>query len=222
MAPKAVPELLVKKRKRDEQWAAERAAAAVDSRKKARATRKIIFKKAEKYVKEYRDKVQLRPVSRWRRERATAESERRNGHHRATSRRLSRRSADGRSGPHTPHSMFLIAAVIYNRWTHAALPRIHTGAGRDQAEARGQVQGRLLRRAGGEADVRDPHPRSEPRRAQGAFRRRPTEGTCCPFRRVVCRPPDTAASAPFLSEHRPRRSCSCCVCARSTTRSSCG
>uniref|UniRef100_A0A7S0WER7 60S ribosomal protein L7 n=1 Tax=Chlamydomonas leiostraca TaxID=1034604 RepID=A0A7S0WER7_9CHLO len=49
-----VPELLAKKRRRDETWAAERAAASLEARKKARATRKDIFKRAETYVKEYR------------------------------------------------------------------------------------------------------------------------------------------------------------------------
>jgi hypothetical protein len=50
-------ELLAKKRKRDEQWAAEKAASAVEAKKKARTTRSAIFKKAEQYVKEYRSKV---------------------------------------------------------------------------------------------------------------------------------------------------------------------
>lgn len=53
-----VPELLLKKRKRDETWAAERAAASLEARKKNRATRKEIFKRAEQYVKEYRQQVQ--------------------------------------------------------------------------------------------------------------------------------------------------------------------
>jgi hypothetical protein len=52
-----VPELLAKKRKRDEQWAAAKAAAAVEARKKASDTRKAIFKRAEAYVKEYRAQV---------------------------------------------------------------------------------------------------------------------------------------------------------------------
>lgn len=56
-----VPELLAKKRKRDEQWAAERAAAALEARKKGRATRKEIFKRAEQYVKEYRSQVHMAP-----------------------------------------------------------------------------------------------------------------------------------------------------------------
>lgn len=54
-----VPELLAKKRRRDETWAAERAAASLEARKKARATRKDIFKRAETYVNEYRQQVQL-------------------------------------------------------------------------------------------------------------------------------------------------------------------
>jgi len=53
-AGQKVPELLVKKRKRDDAWAAKREAAALDARKKARAQRREIFKRAEQYVKEYR------------------------------------------------------------------------------------------------------------------------------------------------------------------------
>jgi large subunit ribosomal protein L7e len=52
MAP--VPELLAKKRKRDEAWAAKKATAALEARKKARETRRDVFKRAESYVKEYR------------------------------------------------------------------------------------------------------------------------------------------------------------------------
>lgn len=52
-----VPELLVKKRKRDEAWAAKRAALALENRKKAREVRKDIFKRAEQYVNEYRQQV---------------------------------------------------------------------------------------------------------------------------------------------------------------------
>jgi hypothetical protein len=57
MATSVVPELLAKKQKRDAQWQAEKAAAALEARKKARTTRKTIFKRAEAYVKEYRQKV---------------------------------------------------------------------------------------------------------------------------------------------------------------------
>ena len=57
-----VPELLAKKRKRDEQWAVEKAAATVEARKKARTTRKEIFKRAEKYVAEYRSQVTTLPA----------------------------------------------------------------------------------------------------------------------------------------------------------------
>jgi large subunit ribosomal protein L7e len=62
MAP--VPELLAKKAKRDEAWQAQRQAAALEARKKARAQRREIFKRAEQYVNEYRqqekDTIRLR------------------------------------------------------------------------------------------------------------------------------------------------------------------
>lgn len=57
MAP--VPELLAKKRSRDEAWAAKKATAALEARKKARESRREIFKRAEQYVKEYRQQVGL-------------------------------------------------------------------------------------------------------------------------------------------------------------------
>ena len=52
-----VPETVLKKRKRNEDWAAKKAAAIVDAKKKSKTTRKEIFKRAEQYVKEYRDQV---------------------------------------------------------------------------------------------------------------------------------------------------------------------
>lgn len=52
-----VPESVLKRRKRDEDWATKKAAAATDAKKKARDQRKDIFKRAESYVKEYRDQV---------------------------------------------------------------------------------------------------------------------------------------------------------------------
>jgi large subunit ribosomal protein L7e len=62
MAP--VPELLAKKAKRDEAWQAQRASAALEARKSARAQRREIFKRAEQYVNEYRqqekDTIRLR------------------------------------------------------------------------------------------------------------------------------------------------------------------
>jgi len=54
MAPPAVPESVLKKRKRDEDWAAKKAAAAAEAKQKSVASRKEIFKRAEQYVKEYR------------------------------------------------------------------------------------------------------------------------------------------------------------------------
>lgn len=59
MAPAkgGVPETLLKKRKRDEDWAAKRTATSDATKKKAKASRKEIFKRAEAYVKEYRSQV---------------------------------------------------------------------------------------------------------------------------------------------------------------------
>lgn len=53
MAP-PVPESVLKKRKRDEQWASQKAEKAAIAKSKAKENRKIIFKRAEQYVKEYR------------------------------------------------------------------------------------------------------------------------------------------------------------------------
>ncbi|TGZ84292.1 60S ribosomal protein L7 [Ascodesmis nigricans] len=50
-----VPETLLKKRKQSEKTAEERKAAAVERKKQNKAKREVIFKRAEKYVKEYRD-----------------------------------------------------------------------------------------------------------------------------------------------------------------------
>eukprot|EP00889_Picochlorum_renovo_P005227 jgi/Picre1/32257/NNA_007603.t1 len=63
MAP-AVPETILRKRKRNEQWAAAKAAAAAEASAKSKSQRKEIFKRAEQYVQEYRkqeaDLVRLR------------------------------------------------------------------------------------------------------------------------------------------------------------------
>lgn len=52
-----VPELLLKKRNRDAAWAEKKATAALEARKKSREQRREIFKRAEQYVKEYRQQV---------------------------------------------------------------------------------------------------------------------------------------------------------------------
>lgn len=52
-----VPETILKKRKRDEEWATKKAALVAETKKKSKANRKDIFKRAEQYVKEYRDQV---------------------------------------------------------------------------------------------------------------------------------------------------------------------
>jgi len=52
----AVPESILKKRKRNEQWAAAKAAEALAVAKKNKANRGVIFKRAEQYAKEYLQK----------------------------------------------------------------------------------------------------------------------------------------------------------------------
>jgi large subunit ribosomal protein L7e len=53
-AVKAVPESVLKKRKRDEAWATQRQELLQATKAKAKANRKVIFKRAEQYIKEYR------------------------------------------------------------------------------------------------------------------------------------------------------------------------
>lgn len=65
MAPAAVPESLLKKRQRDEKWALEKTQKAAVAKKEAKEKRKVIFKKAEAYVKEYRSQVTVPLPARW-------------------------------------------------------------------------------------------------------------------------------------------------------------
>ena len=59
MPPAPVPETALKKRRRDEEWAAARATAAAEARSKRAASRADAFKRAESYVKEYRAQVRF-------------------------------------------------------------------------------------------------------------------------------------------------------------------
>lgn len=60
-----VPELAAKKAKRDGQLAAQRAADALEARKTAKETRRVIFKKAAAYVNEYKQQVRRRRRRSW-------------------------------------------------------------------------------------------------------------------------------------------------------------
>ena len=60
----AVPETALKRRKRDEAWAAKKAAAEAEAKAAAEKNSQEIFKRAEKYVKEYRDRVRFGEPSR--------------------------------------------------------------------------------------------------------------------------------------------------------------
>merc|ERR1719263_2470314 len=66
MADAQVPESLLKKRKRNDAWAAAKAAEADKAKKDHKAKRAAVFKRAEAYVKEYREKE--RDIVRLRRE----------------------------------------------------------------------------------------------------------------------------------------------------------
>lgn len=52
-----MPESVLKKRKRSEDWAAKRADAAKAKQLKAKSQRREVFKRAETYAKEYRQQV---------------------------------------------------------------------------------------------------------------------------------------------------------------------
>lgn len=52
-----VPETLLKKRKRDEQWALARKEQLQEAKVRNAKNRKVIFKRAEQYIKEYRQQV---------------------------------------------------------------------------------------------------------------------------------------------------------------------
>ena len=55
-----MPELVLKKRKRDELWAKQRQEQLQTAKAKSKDNRKVIFKRAEAYVKEYRQQVRRR------------------------------------------------------------------------------------------------------------------------------------------------------------------
>ena len=55
----AVPETALKRRKRDEAWAAKKATADAEAAAASKKNSEEIFKRAEKYVKEYRDQVRF-------------------------------------------------------------------------------------------------------------------------------------------------------------------
>ena len=52
-----VPESVLKKRKRDEQWSLARKEQAEEAKLKSIQNRKVIFKRAEQYIKQYRQQV---------------------------------------------------------------------------------------------------------------------------------------------------------------------
>lgn len=59
-APAPVPETLLKKRKRDEKWAADESAALVAAKTRNAKNRTLIFKRAQQYEEEYKKQVSTR------------------------------------------------------------------------------------------------------------------------------------------------------------------
>jgi large subunit ribosomal protein L7e len=64
-AAAVVPETLLKKRKRDEEWASARKQQLEAARSKNAKNRQLIFKRAEQYIKEYRSQVRGNRCSIW-------------------------------------------------------------------------------------------------------------------------------------------------------------
>lgn len=58
-AKKAIPESVLKKRKREEQWALAKKQVLAAKKKKSRESRKLIFARAQQYAKEYETQVLL-------------------------------------------------------------------------------------------------------------------------------------------------------------------
>ena len=56
-APATVPETLLKKRKRDEQWAAAKAEEVASAKTRNAKNRTLIFKRAQQYQEEYEQQV---------------------------------------------------------------------------------------------------------------------------------------------------------------------
>mgnify|MGYP002775593235 FL=1 len=55
--PATVPESVLKKRKRDDQWSLTRKQKAEETKSNSAANRKGVFKRAEQFIKEYRQQV---------------------------------------------------------------------------------------------------------------------------------------------------------------------
>ena len=60
---KPVPETVLKYRKRVEAWSAEKAAKEKETAKRIEEKKKIVFKRAEEYVKEYRQQASMTSAS---------------------------------------------------------------------------------------------------------------------------------------------------------------
>lgn len=156
-----VPETVLKKRKRDEEWATKKAAQQADAKKKAKESRKEIFKRAEQYVKEYRAKVCTRvALCGARRHPLCVQS----------LQRAAKRCSVCSKVQCTCAEAWLFAAFssewspgLHLDWLLLVLMGLcaRSGGRHYPPEAGGEGQERLLCRAGGQGRVCGPHPRNQ-------------------------------------------------------------
>jgi len=129
----AVPETALKRRKRDEAWAAKKATADAEAAAASKKNSEEIFKRAEKYVKEYRDQVRFGETRRAR----VTQTHRFSRHRRDAARPL--RDASGQTREATDvGARRVIRANTLARWPRrrsATPPRVSAGALRTLALA---------------------------------------------------------------------------------------
>lgn len=133
----AVPESVLKKRRREEQWALAKKEKLQEAKVRNAANRRLIFKKAEGYAKEYKQQVGAGPrqVAHLRRENACG-----------TARVFCQLD---RPALYDEHCFSSVAGVRLRG----------AGGGGRQVEERSQAQGWVLCGAGGEVVVCGPHQR---------------------------------------------------------------
>ena len=130
----AVPETALKRRKRDEAWAAKKATADAEAAAASKKNSEEIFKRAEKYVKEYRDQVRFGETRRAR----VTQTHRFSRHRRDAARPLRDASGQRREATDAGGSESDARDAALARWPRrrsAAPPRVSAGAPRTLALA---------------------------------------------------------------------------------------
>lgn len=130
----AVPETALKRRKRDEAWAAKKATADAEAAAASKKNSEEIFKRAEKYVKEYRDQVRFGETRRAR----VTQTHRFSRHRRDAARPLRDASGQRREATDAGGSERDARDAALARWPRrrsATPPRVSAGALRTLALA---------------------------------------------------------------------------------------